>query len=142
VVAVAPPFDKAKVSDAMREGVFSCTPETSLVQLAGTLATHRIHCVVVGRFEHQEERESPWGIISDLDIVAAAARDDHERTAWSVARSALVTISPDDSLKQAAKLMAEREVSHLVVVRPESGHPVGVLSTLDIAGVLARSGTD
>jgi CBS domain-containing protein len=126
----------------MRVGVFSCTPETTLAELARTLAAHRIHCVIVGRFEHQEERDSPWGIISDLDIVAAAARDDHERTAWSVARTALVTISPDDSLKRAAEVMAEHEVSHLVVVHPESGHPVGVLSTLDIAGVLARSVTD
>lgn len=38
--------------------------------------------------------------------------------------------------------MAEHQLTHLVVVQPESGHPVGVLSTLDIAGVLARGETD
>jgi CBS domain-containing protein len=74
--------------------------------------------------------------------VATAARDAHEETAWSVARTAPVTITADDSLKRAAELMAEHQLTHLVVVQPESGHPVGVLSTLDIAGVLARGETD
>jgi CBS domain-containing protein len=36
--------------------------------------------------------------------------------------------------------MADHNVSHLVVVQPHSGQPVGVLSTLDIAGVLAWGG--
>ena len=29
--------------------------------------------------------------------------------------------------------MAERETTHLVVVSPETGRPVGMLSTLDLA---------
>lgn len=140
-MAVLPSFDKAKVSDAMRPGVFSCTPETHLAGLARTLVSHRIHCVIVGRFEGQDESDSPWGIVSDLDVVATAARDAHEEMAWSVARSAPVTITADDSLKHAAEIMAEEQLAHLVVVQPESGQPVGVLSTLDIAGVLARSET-
>jgi CBS domain-containing protein len=140
-VAVLPSFDKAKVSDAMRPGVFSCAPETHLAGIARTLVSHRIHCVVIGRLEGQDESDRPWGIVSDLDVVATAARDAHEDMAWSVARSAPVTITPDDSLKHAAELMAEHQVAHLVVVHAESGQPAGVLSTLDIAGVLARSET-
>lgn len=136
-----PSFDMAKVSDAMRPGVFSCPPDTQLAGLARTLVGHRIHCVIIGRFDGEGESDSPWGIVSDLDVVATAARDAHEDMAWSVARSAPVTITADDSLKHAAELMAEHQLAHLVVVQPESGQPVGVLSTLDIAGVLARSDT-
>jgi CBS domain-containing protein len=33
--------------------------------------------------------------------------------------------------------MVEHEVRHALVVDPRSGRPVGVLSTLDLAGVLA-----
>jgi CBS domain-containing protein len=33
--------------------------------------------------------------------------------------------------------MTELGVTHLVVVQPQSGRPVGVLSTLDVVGVLA-----
>ena len=32
--------------------------------------------------------------------------------------------------------MAEHEVSHLIVTHAGTGHPVGVLSTLDLAAVL------
>jgi hypothetical protein len=37
--------------------------------------------------------------------------------------------------------MAEHEVSHLVVIQPHSRNPVGVLSALDLAGVLAWGGS-
>ena len=140
-MAVLPSFDNAKVSDAMRPGVFWCPPETHLAGLAQTMVSHLIHCVIIGRFEGEDESDRPWGIVSDLDVVATAARDAPEEMAWSVARRAPVTITADDSLRHAAETMAEHQLAHLVVVQPESGQPLGVLSTLDIAGVLARSDT-
>jgi hypothetical protein len=33
--------------------------------------------------------------------------------------------------------MLTRGISHIVAVNPETNRPVGILSTLDIAGVLA-----
>jgi hypothetical protein len=40
-------------------------------------------------------------------------------------------------LREAAELMLSRLTSHIVAVNPETGHPIGILSTLDIAGVFA-----
>jgi CBS domain-containing protein len=40
-------------------------------------------------------------------------------------------------LREAAQLMLRHGVGHLVVIHPETLRPIGVLSTLDIAGVLA-----
>lgn len=37
----------------------------------------------------------------------------------------------------AAELMRERGIAHLLVRDPESGRPTGMLSTLDVAGILA-----
>ncbi len=48
-----------------------------------------------------------------------------------------VTIAPSESLDVAAQLMARTGVAHLVVVDPVERRPVGVLSTLDLAGALA-----
>jgi CBS domain-containing protein len=42
-----------------------------------------------------------------------------------------------ETLERAAQLMNEHEITHLVVVDPSTKDPVGVLSTLDIAGVVA-----
>jgi CBS domain-containing protein len=50
-------------------------------------------------------------------------------------------VHPDDSLEHAAQLMAEHEVTHLVVIQPHTRHPVGILSALDLAGALAWDGS-
>lgn len=130
-----PPFERAKVHDAMRAGIISCPADMSLREVARMMATYHIHCVVVSELDAEGER--PWGVVSDLDIAIAAGPEFAGHSAGEVARTELVTVAADDSLEHAARLMAEHEVAHLVVVQPRTGHPVGVLSTLDVAGVLA-----
>jgi CBS domain-containing protein len=49
----------------------------------------------------------------------------------------VLSCTPDTPLGEVARLMAEHDVSHLVVVGEASGRPEGILSTLDVAMVLA-----
>jgi CBS domain-containing protein len=49
----------------------------------------------------------------------------------------LLTVAADKTLERAAQLMAEHEVTHLLVLASGSGGPLGVLSSLDVAGVIA-----
>jgi CBS domain-containing protein len=132
----APAFEDASVVDAMRIGIISCPPETPLRDVARTMATYRIHCVVVSEMDGGKA----IGVISDSDLAVAAASGARDRTARELAGTESVTVAADDSLERAAQLMAEHQVSHLVVIQPHSGHPVGVLSALDLAGVLAWGG--
>jgi CBS domain-containing protein len=132
----APDFEDAAVVDAMRIGIISCHPQTALRDVARVMATYRIHCVVVTEMEGA----APVGVISDSDLAAAAASGSREVTAGELAATESVTVAADDSLVRAAQLMAKHQVSHLVVIQPHSGHPVGVLSALDLAGVLAWGG--
>jgi hypothetical protein len=37
-------------------------------------------------------------------------------------------------------MMAEHELTHLIVLDPQSAHAIGVLSTHDIAGAIASEG--
>jgi CBS domain-containing protein len=133
----APPFEQASVVDAMRVGIVSCPPDTPLRDVARIMATYRIHCVVVSEMEGAR----PVGVVADIDLAAAAASEPHDGTAGQFARTEPVSVAADESLERAAQLMAEHEVSHLVVIQPHSGHPVGVLSALDLAGVLAWGDT-
>ena len=99
------------------------------------MAERRVHCVVV---TDEADAESLWGVVSDLDLVAAAGvRELDEQSAGATAATAALMVSPDESLQRAAQLMTEHGTAHLVVVDPASGHPVGVLSTLDVAAALA-----
>ncbi len=77
------------------------------------------------------------GVLSDLDVVTAAAAG-AECTASEAAATEAVTVSSDETLLGAARLMSEHGVSHLVVLDRASGHPLGVLSTLDVATVYAE----
>lgn len=130
-----PPFARGTVLDAMRLGVISCPEEATLKEVARILATYRIHCVVVDREDAGGKRL--WGVITDLDVARAAGHDAKEPTAGEAAHKEVITVTPDEPLDRAARLMAEHDVSHLVVVQAHSGQPVGVLSALDLAGVVA-----
>lgn len=130
-------FAHASVADAMHHGVVACPPETSLRVVARMMAHQSIHCVVVFGDPSNYNDEQPWRIISDIDLLAAADSDFHELTAADAARTPLVVVRPAQPLADAARIMAENVSSHAIVVDPESRHPVGVLSTLDIATVLA-----
>jgi CBS domain-containing protein len=54
-----------------------------------------------------------------------------------VAGTSVPRIGSGEPLTRAAQLMAEHDVSHLIVVGEASGRPEGVLSSLDVAMVLA-----
>ena len=126
----------ARVEDAMHPGVISCSPETPVREVARIISTRHIHCLVVPSVA-EPGAPAAWGLISGLDLVASAADDVEERTAGELAATEPVTVSSDDRLDRAARLMVEHRVEHLIVVGPADGRPVGVLSTLDIAGVMA-----
>jgi CBS domain-containing protein len=132
----APPFESATVVDAMRMGVVSCPPDTPMREVARIMATYRIHCVVVA----EVAEDAALGVIADIDIASAAAGS-RDAPAGTLARTEPITVHAEDSIEHAAQLMAEHEVTHLVVVQPRSRHPVGILSALDIAGALAWEGT-
>ena len=128
----------AKVADAMTIGVINCTPETPLSEVARLMAKYRVHAVFVYDYRDEDGEDLElWGLVSDLDVVAGAWAGIEERTAGDSAVAPLVTVRSDDPLEHAAQLMAEHGVSHLAVMDEGSGRPVGVLSSLDIAQLIA-----
>ena len=132
-----PAFERASVADVMRPGVMSCSPDAPLIQVAQTMATHHVHCVVVGGMTHDQAggEHLVWGLVSDMDVVRAAEEGIEGRTAADAARTELVTAEPTTPLAEAARLMDSHHTAHLLVMRGE--HPAGVISSLDIAAALA-----
>jgi CBS domain-containing protein len=77
------------------------------------------------------------GIITERDVlkaVATGAKLEETRIAEVMTKD-VVTVGPGTSLREAAKVMADRWIRHLPVV--DGGKLVGVLSQRDLAGVLA-----
>lgn len=125
-----------RVADVMHRGIVSCDRQASLRRVSELMASERVHCVIVT--DDLSDATALWGVVSDLDLVAAASvRELEEQSAGVTATTPAITIGPDDSLQRAGYLMIRSGVSHLVVVEPATRHLVGVISTLDLARVLA-----
>jgi CBS domain-containing protein len=140
----SPLLQEVTVGDAMHAGIVTCSPADDLDQVAAAMAENGIHCLVaIDEGPPGEDDDRLWGVVSDLDLmrgmVSGAALD-----AGNLAELDVATVTPDDTLDDAARFMVRRGLAHLVVV--EAGRPVGVISTLDIAramrnGSIMASGT-
>jgi len=132
---VAPRFDHAIVRDVMHDGVLACLPDEPAVELARIMAQHHVHAVVVaGLHGTGTTEELRWRVVTDHDVVRAASVLDG-LTAGEVGGEIPLSVAPSTPLPEAAELMGRHGSTHLVVA--DQGRPIGVVSTLDVAGALA-----
>jgi CBS domain-containing protein len=132
---LTPAFERATVADAMHVGIVTCPPDASLAAVAQTMATHHVHCIAVLGVRIEDGQQLVWGTISDLDL-ARAAWSGEDPDASTIAATPAVTVDANASLAEAVGLMFQHGVAHLVVTDADA-RPVGVLSTLDVAGIVA-----
>lgn len=135
---VGPAFADAKVYDAMTVGVVTCRPDTSLADAARIMASYPIHCLIVADPQSGRHARS-WAAIDALDVARAEA-DGRAGVVREIATTDVVTIDSNAPLTDAARLMAERRISHLVAVQPGTDRPVGVIGASGLAAVLAWGG--
>jgi predicted transcriptional regulator len=124
-------LEQVRVSDCMHHGIFGCNSGASLPEVAAIMSTHHVHALVV---HHDAGR--PAEIVSDMDVIAGAACRD-AFCAGDIAGTEALSIPGDRSLRDAAQLMAEHGVTHLIVRDTASGQPIGVISTTDILSAYA-----
>lgn len=122
------------VRDAMHTGILTTDPSTPLRVVARLMADQRVHAIAVSDPAYTRR---PWAFISTLDVAKAAAENADE-TAGDVARPNVLTVTADQSLGSAAQIMADNGVTHLVVIDPATGHPAGILSSLDVVAAYGR----
>jgi CBS domain-containing protein len=125
-------FDNATVADAMHTGLITCPAHATVNEIAQAMAQARIHCVIVA----DGDGRRPWAVVSDLDLMGALVAGG-DAPAASLAATEVVTVVPATPLTEAARMMAEHGTGHLVVMDPGTAHPIGVVSTLDIARAAA-----
>jgi CBS domain-containing protein len=129
---LAPSFQHARVADAMRPRVLTCDAGEPLVDVARRMTGEHVHSIVVLRGGDPRA----WTIVTDRDVLRCAERLE-EMAAGDAASGEPLTVTAGEWLRDAARTMAQHDTSHAVVLDEPGGRPVGMLSTLDIAGVLA-----
>lgn len=120
---------KAKtVQDVMTPDPIAMPETASLVEAAKKMRAAGIGDVVV------LDGETVCGIVTDRDIVVRAiaeGRDPRSTTLAEVSSRQLTTVSPDDQIASAVRLMKEHAVRRLPVVK--RGRPVGIITMGDVA---------
>jgi CBS domain-containing protein len=143
----------AFVKDVMTAKVISVKQETPYAAIAAALHEHR-----VSAFPVLDEAGQVTGVVSESDLLAKLALGggedrmpgmitgilhQHEMekaravTARDLMTSPAATVSPDDTVEHAAKLMYLRKVKRLPVVDAE-GHLAGIVSRADVLAVYDR----
>jgi CBS domain-containing protein len=107
--------------------VVTVEPEQTVRQALGVLAQHNIGALVVVDGEAR-----PIGILSERDVVRAAARDEavFGRTVGDLMTRNVIVGVPQDDLESVGRTMTERRIRHLPVV--EQGRLVGIISIGDV----------
>lgn len=107
--------------------VITIRPKQSLREAARLLAEHNIGALVV-----VNEARQPVGIISERDVIRAAARreDVFLLPVDRVMTREVITGLPQDDLERVAHTMTEKRFRHLPIM--EHGELVGIVSIGDI----------
>jgi len=145
------------VKDVMTTRVVSVTKQASFRTMAAALREHR-----VSAFPVVDDDGKVIGVVSEADMLAKEAlksepggmpgmitgilrRKEHEKargtTAGDLMTSPAVTVTPDDTIQRAARLMYTRKVKRLPVV-DANGHLVGIIGRTDLLTMFDRSDED
>jgi CBS-domain-containing membrane protein len=142
----------ATVKNVMTTEVVAVRRDTSFKELAATLRQHR-----VSAFPVVDDAGRVIGLVSEADMLAKEAlaepgvvaellhhsdvRKAGGLTAGELMSHQVVTVSPDDSVEQAARMMHFLKVRQLPVVN-SGGELVGIVSRSDLLSVFDRPDED
>ncbi len=141
------------VKDIMTTRVIWVRKDAPFRELAAALRRHR-----VSAFPVLGDGDKVIGVVSEADLLTKEAVDGepgvftgilHRReqekargiTAGDLMTAAPVTVSPQDTVEHAAKLMYNRRVKRLPVTDAD-GHLVGIISRADVLSVFDRPDAD
>jgi CBS domain-containing protein/sugar phosphate permease len=117
------------VRDVMKSPPVSILPEATIKEVILTMANKNIGFVVLMRGDQLV------GVVSERDIVKALASGiSLDAPVEKIATKRVITIEASKSIAEAADLMAEHRIRHLVVV--DGGRPVGVVSLRDLVKLI------
>ena len=107
--------------------VVTARTDQTIRDALGLLARHNIGALVV-----IDERHLPIGIVSERDIVRAAARDEQifALTVAHLMTRDVIVGTPQDDLLAVGTTMTEKRIRHLPVV--DKGRLVGIVSIGDV----------
>lgn len=117
-----------QIKEVMTSQVISIGPEETVSVAARSLSRNNVGSLPVCSSDGRLR-----GMLTDRDIVlrsVAANEDAGQQAVRDIMTRRVVTVHPEDSVEQAARLMAREQIRRLPVV--EKGKLVGMIATKDL----------
>jgi len=124
------------VSDIMRKKLETIDGTASVQQAAKKMTDRNVSSLLI-----VDEKDNPQGIVSERDLVTKVCYNDRSASAVTnqeIMSSPLITISSKSSPSEAADMMLQHNVRHLLVVDPNNDNnginlskPIGIITPLD-----------
>jgi CBS domain-containing protein len=123
------------VRHVMSSGVIALSSDTTIGACASAMHERHTHAVlIVDRTTRQ-----PQGWVRHSDILEHIESDPLTTIAGQAISQDVSLIAPDATVREAADLMLEKGVSHLLVASSLESIPEGVISSWDIVSFYAGS---
>jgi CBS domain-containing protein len=116
-----------EAGEVMAPGLVACPPCAALTEVATLMSVHQVHAVVV-------DPAAPR-LITARDVVRAVLAGATQ--AGEAIAGEAPSVAPHDTLQAIARRMVDQQVAHVLVREPGEGQARGVISSFDIAAVLA-----
>ena len=116
------------IQDAMTSNPTTVSPDTTAGDAAQIMKSEDIGSLPI------VEDNRLFGVVTDRDIAIRIVAEGRsaDTPVGEIASKDVVTVDPQQSIDEAARLMAERQVRRLPVVE-EDGKLVGILAQADVA---------
>jgi CBS domain-containing protein len=118
------------ISDIMRKKLETIEGTASVQQAAKKMKDRNVSSLLI-----VDEKGNPQGIVSERDLVTKVCLTDRNASAVTnqeIMSSPLITVSSSSIPAEAADLMLQHNVRHLLVVNNEGKNkPVGIVTPLD-----------
>ena len=121
-----------RIADVMRLRVVSVQPGESVQVAIARMLEENVGSVAVS------DGDRLVGIFTERDVLRLAGHGDAlgEVDVGTVMTTSLVTVSPDDEVLEAARLMGARQIRHLPVV--QDGNVLGIVGIRDVLSSLVE----
>ncbi len=105
--------------------------KTTVLEVCKIMGQKRIGSVIVTR------ENKPYGIFTERDLVSKVLIEgDLNEEVGKYTSTPLITISPEYTVKESAKIMADMGIKRLVIV--ENGEVKGIFTASDLAKIVAK----
>ena len=123
------------VKDIMTKEVVTIDAEKSIIEAAQIMSEKGLGCLIV------VDKTLPIGIITERDIVRriVAKRNSTDTNISEVMTKTLITVNPDTSLKEAARVMSTNQIRRLPVLKDDK--LVGIVVSSDFVRNVGKKTT-